>query len=125
MSRLKPESIWQHENVLPYILTSLKDKINEITPVEKILLFGSRGRLPLERWNELEGKDWDVLVQTKCKLKNARVLLDEDYHLDILVLDESQTKKFTENMVTKELFPTNELECLTTKNKKNGDIYRE
>ncbi|PTT78079.1 MULTISPECIES: hypothetical protein [unclassified Chryseobacterium] len=125
MSRVKTESIWQHDKVLPYILTRLKDKINEITAVEKILLFGSRGRLPLERWKELEGKDWDILVQAQCKLKNARVLLDEEYHLDLLVLDESQTKKFIENMATKELFPTNELESLTTKNKKNGDIYRE
>jgi len=122
MSRLKPESIWQHENMLPYILTSLKDKINEITTVEKILLFGSRGRLPLERWNELEGKDWDILVQAGCKLKNARVLLDEEYHLDLLVLDENQTKKFTENMVTKELFPLNELDCLITKNEENGKL---
>lgn len=119
MSRVKPEAIWQHDKVLPYILTRIKDKINEITAVEKILLFGSRGRLPLERWNELKGKDWDVLVQAKCKLKNARVLLDEEYHLDLLVLDESQTKKFTENMTTKELFPLNELECLMIKNTKH------
>lgn len=119
MSRVKPEAIWQHDKVLPYILTRIKDKINEITAVEKILLFGSRGRLPLKRWNELEGKDWDVLVQAKCKLKNARVLLDEEYHLDLLVLDESQTKKFTESMTTKELFPLNELECLMTKNTKH------
>ncbi|WP_143883180.1 hypothetical protein [Chryseobacterium binzhouense] len=122
MSRIKPEAIWQHESVLPYILTRLKDKINEITAVEKILLFGSRGRLPLESWNELEGKDWDVLVQAMCKLKNARVLLDEEYHLDLLVLDESQTEKFTENMTTKQLFPLNELECLMNKNKENGKI---
>lgn len=122
MSRVKPEAIWQHDKVLPYILMRLKDKISEITAVEKILLFGSRGRLPVERWNELEGKDWDVLVQAQCKLKNARVLLDEEYHLDLLVLDESQAKKFIENMTTKELFPINELECLTTKNKENGKI---
>lgn len=120
MSRVKTGAIWQHDKVLPYILTRLKDKINEITAVEKIILFGSRGRLPLERWNELEGKDWDVLVQTRCKLKNVRVLLDEDYHLDLLVLDENQTKKFTENMTTKELFPLNELECLIIKNEENG-----
>ncbi|MDF2551936.1 MAG: hypothetical protein K0R77_1211 [Chryseobacterium sp.] len=120
MSRIKPESIWQHDKVLPYILTRLKDKIREITAVEKIILFGSRGRLPLERWNELEGKDWDVLVQAKCKLKNAHVLVEPNYHLDLLVLDESQTKKFSENMTTKELFPLYELECLITKNEENG-----
>lgn len=120
MSRVKPEAIWQHETVLPYILTRLKDKISEITAVEKIFLFGSRGRLPLESWKELEGKDWDVVVQAKCKLKNARVLLEDGYHLDLLVLDKKQTKKFTENMKTKELFPINELECLMNKNIENG-----
>lgn len=125
MSRVKTEAIWQHEQVLPYILTHLKDKISEITAVEKILLFGSRGRLPLERWSELEGKDWDVLVQAKCKLKNPHVLVEQDYHLDLLVLDESQTKKFIRNMKTKQLFPINELECIMTKNEENGNIYRE
>lgn len=122
MSRVKTESIWQHDKVLPYILTSLKDRINEITAVEKIILFGSRGRLPLESWNELEGKDWDILVQAKCKLKNAHVLVEEDYHLDLLVLDKSQTEKFIQNMKTKELFPLNEFECLMTKNEENGKV---
>ena len=122
MSRVKTEAIWQHDKVLPYILTSLKGKINEITAVEKILLFGSRGRLPLERWSELEGKDWDILVQAKCKLKNAHVLIEENYHLDLLVLDESQTEKFIRNMKIKELFPLNELECLMIKNEENGNI---
>jgi hypothetical protein len=122
MSRVKTEAIWQHEQVLPYILPRLKEKISEITAVEKILLFGSRGRLPLERWKELEGKDWDVLVQAKCKLKNAGALVDKNYHLDLLVLDESQTEKFIRNMKTKELFPLNELECLMTKNEENGKV---
>ncbi|WP_295220128.1 hypothetical protein [uncultured Chryseobacterium sp.] len=122
MSRIKPGAIWQHEKVLPYILTSLKDKINDMTAVEKIFLFGSRGRLPIARWNELEGKDWDVVVQAKCKLRNAHILVDEGYHLDLLVLDEAQTEVFTENMTVKELFPVNELECLMSKNEKNGKL---
>lgn len=122
MSRVKPEAIWQHDKVLPYILTRLKDKISEITAVEKIMLYGSRGRLHLEKWSELEGKDWDVLVQGKCKLKNAGILVDQDYHLDLLVLDENQVKKFTENMMIKQLFPINELKCLINKNKEYGNI---
>lgn len=60
------------------------------------------------------------LVQAQYKLKNARLLSDEGYHLDLLVLDENQTKRLIENMTTKELFPLNELKCLTTKNKENG-----
>lgn len=59
-------------------------------------------------------------VQVQYKLKNARLLSDEEYYLELLILDENQTEKFTENMVTKELFPLNELKCLTTKNKENG-----
>lgn len=120
MSQVKPEAIWQHDKVLPYILTRLKDKISDITAVEKIILFGSRGRLPLEEWNEFEGKDWDILVQAKCKVKNAHVLVEGDYHLDLLVLNKEHTEKFIENMKTKELFPTNELECLMTKNQEYG-----
>jgi hypothetical protein len=115
MSRVKTETIWQHDKVLPYILTSLKDKVNEITAVEKIILFGSRGRLPLEHWSELEGKDWDILIQAKCKLKNAVVLVNKNYHMDLLVLNENQAKEFCQNMKTKEIFPVNELECLMNK----------
>lgn len=122
MSQVKPESIWQHEKVLPYILTSLKDKINDITEVEKIIIFGSRGRLPVERWDELQGKDWDILVQVRCKVKNAGVLVGENYHLDLLVLDEEQVKKFCQNKVTKELFPVNKLEILMDKNTENGKL---
>ncbi|AZA55189.1 hypothetical protein [Chryseobacterium sp. G0201] len=121
MSQVKPEAIWQHDQVLPYILTSLKDKISEITAVEKIILFGSRGRVPFEKWNELEGKDWDVLIQARCKLKNAHVLVDKNYHLDLLVLDENQIKQFCHNKTTKELFPVNELELLINQEKHNGN----
>ncbi|MCT2563393.1 hypothetical protein [Chryseobacterium herbae] len=109
MSRVKLEAIWQHEKVLPYILTTLKDKISEITAVEKIFLFGSRGRTPFEQWKDLEGKDWDVLVQAKCKLKNAHVLVDKDYYLDLLVLDEEQIKKYYSEDRLMMVFPENKL----------------
>ena len=120
MSQVKTGAIWQHEKVLPYILTSLKDKIAEITPVEKIFVFGSRGRLPFESWNELEGKDWDVLVQAGCKLRNAHVLIETGYHMDLLVMSREQTEKFIGNMKTKQLFPINELEFLINKHTNDG-----
>ncbi|MFP3591916.1 hypothetical protein [Chryseobacterium sp. SIMBA_038] len=120
MSQVKPEAIWQHDKVLPYILTSLKDKISEITAVEKIMVFGSRGRVPLEKWSELEGKDWDVLVQAKCKLKNAGVLVDKNYHLDLLVLDKERSDDFCLNHTVIEIFPDNKLEALTKKQKHDG-----
>lgn len=109
MSRVKLEAIWQHEKVLPYILTTLKEKISEITAVEKIFLFGSRGRVPFEDWGTLEGKDWDVLVQAKCKLKNAHVLLDKEYYVDLLVLDEENIQKYYPEKKLKMVFPENEL----------------
>ena len=108
MSQVKHEAIWQHDKVLPYILTTLKEKIEEITPVEKIFLFGSRSRLPFEKWKELEGKDWDIIVQTKLKLKNAHVLVDKDYHLDLLVLDEERINNHYSNNL-KMIFPDNQV----------------
>ncbi|KAB1231993.1 hypothetical protein [Chryseobacterium viscerum] len=109
MSRVKLEAIWQHDQVLPYILTTLKDKIDDITAVEKIFLFGSRGRVPFHEWDTLEGKDWDVLVQAKCKLKNAYALIDQDYYLDLLVLDEQTIKEHYSNNKLAMIFPENEL----------------
>lgn len=109
MSRVKHEAIWQHDKVLPYILTTLKDKISEITAVEKIFLFGSRGRIPFEQWKDLEGKDWDVLVQTKYKLKNAQILVDKDYYVDLLVLDEERIKTYYSGNKLTMVFPENKL----------------
>jgi hypothetical protein len=122
MSKVKAGAIWQHDRVLPYILSCLKDKISKITPVEKILLFGSRGRLPVERWNELEGKDWDIVVQAGCKLKNANVLVDEGYHVDLVVLNEEQVNKFCQNRLVRELYPVNEIECLMKKINENENF---
>jgi hypothetical protein len=90
--------------------------------VEKILLFGSRGRLPVERWNELEGKDWDIVVQAGCKLKNANVLVDEGYHVDLVVLNEEQVNKFCQNRLVRELYPVNEIECLMKKINENENF---
>lgn len=109
MSKVKTEAIWQHEKVLPYILTCLKDRISEITTVEKIMLFGSRGRIPQDEWHILEGKDWDVLVQAGFRVKNANILVNKEYHLDLIVLNSEQVKEFCRAKPTKELFPTNEI----------------
>jgi len=65
-------------------------------------------------------KNTEIVDQVQYKLKNARLLLNEKYYLELLILGESQTKKFTENMTSKQFFPLNELKCLTTKNKENG-----
>ncbi len=110
MSQVKLGAIWQHDTVLPYILKQLKERIEEITPVEKIYLFGSRGRVPANRWNELEGKDWDVLVQAKIGLTNASVLVAEGYYIDLMVLDEQRAKEICGAIKTKMIYPIDELE---------------
>ncbi|WP_412851045.1 hypothetical protein ACL0VS_10150 [Chryseobacterium sp. PMSZPI] len=120
MSQVKLGAIWQHEKVLPYILTTLKDKIDDITTVEKIFLFGSRARVPMEQWDELEGKDWDVLVQAKCKLKNAQVLVNTDYHLDLIVLDEEKINTYYNSDRLRMIFPENELDDFITKTIQHG-----
>lgn len=115
MGKLKLETIWQHSFVLPYILQDLKQKIENITPVEKIYLFGSRAKTPLEDWHKLEGKDWDIIVQAGCKLTNTQICItDKNYHIDLYVVNEEQAKKLLqETGKTLELFPCNELEEIT------------
>lgn len=114
MGKLKLETIWQHHKVLPYILNELKQKIENITPVEKIYLFGSRAKTPLEDWHKLDGKDWDIIVQAKCKLTNTQIwTTDKNYHIDLYVVSKEQAKKLLQDTgKTLELFPCNELEEL-------------
>lgn len=107
--------------MLPYILNELKQKIENITPVEKIYLFGSRAKTPLEDWHKLEGKDWDIIVQAGCKLTNTQIwTTDKNYHIDLYVVNEEQAKHHLQNVgKCLEIFPNNELECLTAKNEEN------
>lgn len=114
MGKLKLETIWQHQVVLPYILNDLRQKIENITPVEKIYLFGSRAKTPLEDWHRLEGKDWDIIVQAKCKLTNTQIwTTGKNYHIDLYVVSEEQAKQLLQNTgKTLELYPCNELEEL-------------
>jgi hypothetical protein len=126
MSKIKLETIWQHEQVLPYILNELKQKIDNITTVQKIYLFGSRAKTPVEDWHTIEGKDWDIIVQAKFKLTNTHIwTTDKNYHIDLYVVSEEQTDKILLNTgKTLELFPCNELECLMNKNDENGYITK-
>lgn len=121
MSKVKLETIWQHEQVLPYILNELKQKIDNITTVEKIYLFGSRAKTPVEDWHRLEGKDWDIIVQAKFKLTNTHIwTTDKNYHIDLYVVSKEQAKKLLQDTgKTLELFPCNVLEYLMIKNEKN------
>lgn len=114
MSKVKLETIWQHDKVLPYILNELRKKIENITPVEKIYLFGSRAKTPTQDWHRLEGKDWDIIVQAGCKLANTQIwTTGKNYHIDLYVVSEEQATQLLKNTgKTVELFPRNELDEL-------------
>lgn len=122
MSKIKREFIWQHDKVLPYILHDLKEEIEKITPIEKIYLFGSRARKPFENWDTLEGKDWDIIIQTKYKIINTAIWTSaRNYHIDLFVLNEKDTHSLLKNTRSfKELYPKYELEA-TFNTEKNGN----
>lgn len=120
MSQVKMETIWQHELVLPYILNELKEKIESITPVRKIILYGSRARTPLKDWEKLEGKDWDIIVVCDFPITNTHIWTKElHYHIDLSVTTKERMDHFEKyNVPIIELFPRNELEI--TKIKTHG-----
>ena len=111
MSKISFNKIWQHEQVLPYILGELKQHIEKITPVKKIYLFGSRGRTPTDEWKSLEGKDWDIYIVTAFPIVNTRIWTHEkNYHIDLMINTEEKGKKFLNNYTScVELFPNNKL----------------
>ncbi|VXB82556.1 conserved hypothetical protein [Flavobacterium sp. 9AF] len=117
MSQVKMESIWQHELVLPYILNELRRKIEDITPVRKIVLYGSRARTPIENWEKLNGKDWDVVIICDFPITNTHIWTrDLNYHIDLLVTTQEKINHFEKrNVPLLELFPTNKLEITKIK----------
>lgn len=112
MSNRMKGLIWQHERVLPYLFGDLKQKIERITPIEQIFLYGSRARLPFVKWNELEGKDWDILVICKFPIINTKVWTTNlRYYIDLKVTDmEGANNFFIYNKERIELFPKNHLQ---------------
>lgn len=128
MSRIKMETIWQHDLVLPYILTGLKAKIEAVTPVRAIYLYGSRAKLEPKDWHLLEGKDWDILVCCDFPIVNSHIWTTAlNYHIDLTVTDALKTSRFLQNndaMI--ELFPVNKLEIKIDNNintKDNDNSY--
>lgn len=111
MSQIKAETIWQHELVLPYILKDLKSKVDAITPVRAIYLYGSRGRLAPKDWNQLEGKDWDIVMVCDFPIVNSHIWTTTlDYHIDLTITTEYKIGNFlNSNNSVIELFPNNQL----------------
>jgi predicted nucleotidyltransferase len=117
MSQVKMEKIWQHEYVLPYILNGLKEKIEAITPIQQIYLYGSRARTPITDWHKLEGKDWDIMVVCAFPIVNTNIWTsDLNYHIDLTVTTQERIDYFTKYAIPIiGLFPENELETLLMK----------
>lgn len=111
MSRRDLNLIWQHDKVLPYLFGELKQKIEAISPVEEIYLYGSRARTPIEDWQKLEGKDWDIVVVCKFPIVNTRIwTTDINYHIDLKITDVvGATNFFKHKKSLIELYPNNGL----------------
>jgi len=112
MSQIKAEAIWQHELVLPYILKDLKAKIDAITPVRAIYLYGSRSRAAPNDWRLLDGKDWDVMIVCDFPIVNAHIWTTTlNYHIDLTITTADKIKNFIERSNSFiELYPNYELE---------------
>lgn len=111
MSKVRFDLIWHHRLVMPYILGDLKQQIEKITPVKRILLFGSRSKIAFNDWDTLQGKDWDIIVVTSFPITKTHIwTYEKKYHIDLKIMTESQASKFIEsypNII--ELYPKNQL----------------
>ena len=112
MSQVKMETIWQHHKVLPYILNDLKQKIETITPVLGIYLYGSRAKTPYKKWTILNGKDWDIMVICAFPIVNTHIWTTYlNYHIDLKVITQNKCDFFKHHQQTMiELYPNNMLE---------------
>ncbi|MEZ0007242.1 hypothetical protein ABH942_002621 [Flavobacterium sp. 28YEA47A] len=111
MSQIKAEAIWQHELVLPYILKDLKAKVDVITPVRAIYLYGSRSRIMPKDWHLLEGKDWDIMMICDFPIVNTHVWTTNlNYHIDLTITTAGKIKDLLErNNSIIELYPNYKL----------------
>lgn len=106
MSQVRLDKIWQPQAVLPYILKDLRAKVEAITPVHAIYLFGSRGRIPIAKWNTLDGKDWDVLMVADFPITNTHVWTHQgNYYVDLKVTSSKLFKARPNKQKLLELYP--------------------
>lgn len=108
---MRLDMIWQPEQVLPYLLHTLKAKVGTITPVKAIYLFGSRSRVGLEEWHTLEGKDWDIYIVCDFPIVNTRIWgRDLGYYMDVVVTTQKRIDALLQaNSGIKQLFPEDTL----------------
>ena len=108
---MRLDMIWQPEQVLPYLLHTLKAKVETITTVKAIYLFGSRSRVGLDEWHTLEGKDWDIYIVCDFPIVNTRIWgRDLGYYMDVVVTTQKRIDTLLQaNSGIKQLFPQDTL----------------
>ncbi len=110
MSKVRLDLIWQHNNVLPYILNELRLKVEKITPVHAIYLFGSRSKTPFNDWGQLKGKDWDIIMVCNFPIINTGVLtIAKGYYIDLSIVTKNNLEKMMAHQQYIELYPKNTL----------------
>ena len=111
MSSIQLEMIWQHDNVLPYILNELKQIVERITPVHQMYLYGSRAKTSIQNWDQLAGKDWDIIMVCNFPIINTHIWTTaKNYHIDLSIISKQKAAellKYRKDLV--ELFPENTL----------------
>ncbi|KAF2519501.1 hypothetical protein E0W68_03910 [Flavobacterium salilacus subsp. salilacus] len=112
MSLKRENLIWQPDKVLRYLFGELKQKIEVISPVYNIYLYGSRAHTAYGDWGTaLDGKDWDILIVCRFPIVNTKVwTTDLGYYIDLKVTDKKGADtffKYQKHWI--EMYPENNL----------------
>lgn len=97
MSRLRKDLITNKEEVLPF-LRDLYNNFPKYYTKGRMYLVGSRGRIPIDKWGRLEGKDWDILIETSHLITNTKIWgLDKGYYIEIVCNTEDVIQRMRQN----------------------------
>jgi predicted nucleotidyltransferase len=89
MSQVRTDLISEPVEVLDYVLGDLKKIIENITPIHKIYITGSRSKFRNDNCVDLTGKDWDIIVVARNRIINTKVwTVEQGYHIDLMIRSE-------------------------------------
>lgn len=85
MSRTNLNKKWLIKDVFPYLRSFFI-----FHKCKKMYILGSRGKLPVEEWDEkLKGKDWDILIVSDY-VKSPNSLVHKMFNVDIMYMGEEE-----------------------------------
>lgn len=87
MSRRNLDKKYSPEDIIPYLYSLFYERMPKVSKPIRMYLVGSRGRLPLEEWGILKGKDWDIVVEFDHCMRDANSLIDSEYNIEIMCCD--------------------------------------